>query len=342
VVCVGDSTAARWRFVVSGEGTVELGTLGIYGQARRLPREEYAAVLELLAEADDSRRQLSAEAEHAHPREAARAEAELATPQVRHPVQRTGSAPVEVRLLGPVQVEVSPEASGTAPVDAARLPLLSEVVVAAALHRGGLHEAALRSMIWPRGVGDDVLAFTLADVQSWLGRDGAGRPRMYRGDDGRWLLSPDVRTDWDLFRLLAAEADGDGEYPTLWQALTLGRGALFSDVPAGRYGWLEFNRAAREARVLATQVSRRTAALAVSARRPAEAWQALNRGLAMVPTAEALWRDLLKLVSVDPPVAQAAATDMYAVLRQHGIHRPEPETDAMVDAVAPGLRHHTA
>jgi hypothetical protein len=55
-----------------------------------------------------------------------------------------------------------------------------------------------------------------------------------------------------------------------------------------------------------------------------------------VPTAEAIWRDLLNLIAPRGPQPVAMAADeMYGVLAAHRIW-PEPETDALVQQLAPG------
>ena len=66
--------------------------------------------------------------------------------------------------------------------------------------------------------------------------------------------------------------------------------------------------------------------------------ESLLAGLRLVPTAEPLWRDRLRLLAahatdrLDP-----AITEMYSVLQRHGV-RHAPETDALVAELAPGNR----
>jgi hypothetical protein len=142
--------------------------------------------------------------------------------------------------------------------------------------------------------------------------------------------------DWDELRHLAGSAAGPGELATLLRAVELFRGEAFCGSTPGRYGWLAFARAARDARVVGTAVTRRAAALLVAQRRPDEAERVLRRGLELVPTAEAIWRDLLELTLPRGPQPVAMAADeMYRVLAAHRIW-PEPETDALVQQLAPG------
>jgi hypothetical protein len=128
---------------------------------------------------------------------------------------------------------------------------------------------------------------------------------------------------------------GDRELATLIEALELIRGEAFSATPAGRYRWLAFARAARDARVVATAVARRASSLLVTQHRVADAIDVLRRGLRLVPASELLWRDLLTITSWDGPDApMAVATEMYAALKLHRVW-PEAETDALVAQVAP-------
>ncbi len=212
--------------------------------------------------------------------------------------------------------------------------MLTELVVMAALHPDGLHEAVLVSGLWPRGVERDVVDARLADAQEWLGRDADGRPRLTLDEDGRWHLHGDVVSDYALLTAAARTAGGD-ELDALLRGLRQGGGEAFSGV---HYSWLAFAREARTCRVLVTSMARRAADLAVAAGRPEKAEEALVLGLRMVPTAEPLWRDRLRLLAghaADRLVP--VITEMYSVLEEHGV-RHAPETDALVAELSPGTR----
>lgn len=341
VVCVGASAAARWRFTVDAAGSLDLGVLGLRGAARRLSRDGYLTLLQALREADTERGAGSSAIGVLSPRAAleevtgAGAGAAGAAPPAARPVPVAlpqGPAAVEVSLLGPVEV-LAP-----GPVDPAARGLLTELVVAAALHRGGLHEAVLRAEVWPRGVGDDVLEASVAQAQAWLGTAPDGLPRLRRDGQGRYVLSPDVHTDWDLLQAGAA-ADGPGEYAALESALGAVRGEAFTAAGPG-FGSLSFHRSARDARVVGTAVARRAASLAVARGDRAAAVRLLRAGLTLVPAAEPLWRDLLRLTAPGEPAA-SVVRELYAALAAHGL-RAEPETDALVQQVAPGAARSTA
>jgi hypothetical protein len=198
-----------------------------------------------------------------------------------------------------------------------------------ALHPDGLHEAVLKASLWPRGVEQDVMEARLADAQDWLGRDAEGHPRLILGADGRWHLS-DVALD--LAVLTTASRQGGLE--DLLTALRVGTGEAFSG--AGRhFGWLAFAREAREGRLLITSAARRAAELAAAKGDQAAMLEALRLGVDLVPTAEVLWRMLLRAVSqLAPADVESEITQMYSVLAQHGV-RPEPETDALVTELVP-------
>ena len=336
VLCVGDAPGARWRFILDPQGRIDFGVLGVTGQARTLAPAQYEPLLALLRDADTARSEGGATVAALTPRAAA-----LLDPEPRSvalaavgpaPHQPTGPVAVDIGLLGPVQV-IAP-----GPVDPAALALLTEVVVAAALHREGLHEAVLRSLVWPRGVGDDVLAGTVQQTQQWLGTDAQGRPRLRRDPDGRFVLADDVRCDYDVLRATATDATGEDEARLLGSALELIRGEAFTGAAAQRYGWLAFHRAARSARIVGTAVARRAAALAVERGDDPAAERALRTGLALVPTAEPLWRDLLRLTyrHGGPGAAAEVAKTAYGMLDARGL-RPEPETDALVHQLAPAV-----
>ncbi len=345
VVGVGAGRLARWTFQLDAQGGLDLGVLGVRCQARRLPREGFLALLDALRGADTERAHNAGTLASLSPAAAlievtgAGQGAPLPelggrpAPVVRQAPQ--GTAAVRVQLLGPVQVLAD------GPVDSGAQALLSELVVAVALHRAsddaGVHEAVLRAEVWPRGVGDDVLAATLRQAQAWLGSGSDGRSLLYQDGQGRWTLTADVHTDWDVLQAAAAAPAGAQERPGLEQALALVRGEAFSATDADRFASLTFHRAARDARVVGTAVARRAAGLAGGAGDRTAAVRNLRAGLSLVPAAEVLWRDLLRLLADDADAAGGVAREAYAALAAHGL-RAEAETDALVAQVLPAFR----
>ena len=319
VVCVGDSPSARWRFTVDAAGGFQATALGLTGQARRLDPDAQRQLRELMAVAAASR--AAGEEALASHTPAELAAAALAAAPASSP---TADAAVSVRFLGEVRVD------GAAEVTSDRRLLLTDVVALCALHPDGLHDAVLRSSLWPRGVESDVVDARIADVQAWLGGDS---PRLAQGADGRWRLTSDVVSDLGTLAG-AARQSGAGELDGLLDALRQGTGELFGGA-AGARAWLVFP--ARQARVLVASAARRTAELAVAAGRIDDAAEALRLGVTMVPTAEELWRTLLRLqAQYAPGEVERTITEMYSVLAQRGV-RHEPATESLVAELAPGL-----
>lgn len=340
VLVVGDLLSAGWRFALDGAGQLDLGVLGTHALAHRLDRDGMARLTELVRTAQEQGRAAGAAVLQLTPRAALGEVADRPDPggtaALIGPESRE-AAQVAVSLLGPVGV-VAP-----GPVQDGRRELLTEIVVALALHPNGLHDAVLRASIWPRGVSDDIVTAAMSEVADWLGSGPDARARLQFAD-GRWSCTGGW-VDWTALQRVAATAAestsggaGDtAELAALLRGIELFDGAAFSATPAGRYGWLAFARAARDARVLATVVTRRAADLLVGQGRETEAEDVLRRGLLLVPTAEPLWRDLLNLLGRrGPDPAAAAAQEMYSALEQHRVW-PEPETDALVTALVPGF-----
>ena len=330
-VCVGDSVAARWRFVVDSTGSIDLGALGVKGTARTLAPEQYRGITSLLRDLDAGRVERSVEVAAMTPAAGLAdatppggAAAALGVPAPRA-ADLTRTADVQIKLLGPVEVL----APGT--IDERQRPLLVSFVVAVALADEGLHDAVLRATVWPRGVTDEIVAATATAVTAWLGDDAAGRPRLRQDDDDAWWLSDDVACDYDALRHVAGGDPSDLE--SQLAVLALGRGEAFSSATGERFSSFAFARAAQQTRVLVTTLARQAGASAVSSGRHDLAERALRRGLSLVPTAEPLWRDLLRLLG--PEGAPATAENMYAALAYHRV-RPEPETDALVEQLVPG------
>ncbi len=320
--CVGDSIGARWRFTVASDGGFEATALGLSGTARRLPVQAQRQLRQLMLAADE-RRVAGAGAVAETPVRQLAAEA-VPAPLAASSWER---ARVRLQLLGPVAVQ------STGSVADARRSLLTEVVSMAALHPDGLHEAVLRSSLWPRGVEAGVVRSRIAEVQAWLGEDLSGTPRLHRGDDGKLRLTADVVSDYGVL-VGAVSATGPGELGRLLAALRLGTGPVFSG-PGSHFAWMAFAREARRARALVSSAALRAAALASDRGQPEVANEALGLGLVMVPTAEELWRDLLRLRAVHAADSvDETLNQMYSALTGLG-GTQEPETAALVTELRP-------
>ncbi|GAA5159310.1 hypothetical protein [Ornithinimicrobium tianjinense] len=328
-VCVGQSLAARWRFGVDQAGAIDLGVLGLSGTARRLRHQDVARVAGWVRDAGEEAARTTSTASALDPASALRSlpaeGADLVAAAA--PMHEQATALAHVGLLGPVLV------TARGPLNPAREELLTELVTLVALHPEGVHDSVLRVSLWPRGVEDDVVAATLAAAVSWLGTDAHGAP-LLDNRDGRWRLAPEVHVDWhELAAVARAHADDRHRVSAM---LARQRGEVFSATPAGRYTWLAFHQAARDARVLVTALARRAAAAHASAGDADLASRTLRDALALVPRSQALWRDLVRLHGgADPGAAGALVTEMRQAL---GADALEPETSALVQHLVPGGR----
>jgi hypothetical protein len=253
------------------------------------------------------------------------------------------SAPVTVhlRLLGPVGIDA--EAARTAAPADRELRLLTELVVAVSLHPDGIADQNLRSALWPKGASEAEQRAMISRAREWLGQDDTGWDRLHLDDRGHWRLTRDVRSDWETFRAMCSVGRGEMETDALRAALDLGHGEVFVPPSPGGYSWLAFARAARDARLLITTVARRAACLERARDRTLQARRVLEQGLVMVPLAEPLWRELIRLSVSDGPQAVAAIADrMNSVLASRGVDRPEPRTQELLMRLAPGHVHRTA
>jgi hypothetical protein len=250
-----------------------------------------------------------------------------------------GGGVAEVRMLGTLT------AHGPGPVEHDRVDLLTEIIVYLALYPDGVHPRVLAAAIWPRGVSDDVVEAAIERVGTWLGRDPTGQPRLVADADGRLCLGPDVRCDWALFTAYAHRStlptsDNEGDLTT---ALRMVTGPLWSDLPAGRYGWLAATPIERMTRAAVVDVAHRLATLALGFGDTLTAMAACRTGLRAVPAAEVLWRDLLRTVAArgDRRTLESVVGEMYRALPAGSGRRgprAEPETDALVQELLPGYR----
>jgi hypothetical protein len=321
VVCVGDTQGARWRLSVDGAGNFDAPALGINGVARRLTLDAQRRLRTMLADADRRRTDGAAEFDNSAP--ARVAERVAASPLTSTQFQASS---VRVRLLGPVRVEAGE-------VDDSRRGLLTEVVVMASLHPDGIHDAVLRSSLWPRGVEGDVVRSRLVEAQDWLGPDTEGAPLLHIDPDGRIRLSARVVNDYGVLRA-AAQHRGPGELDELIRAVRLASGEAFSGAGT-HYHWMTFVREARQCRLLSASVARRAADLAAAQGDIDVAREALELGLVLVPNAEGLWRQLLRLHAThNPPMVDQVIDKMYSTLIGRGV-KEEPETGALVGELRP-------
>ncbi|PZU47168.1 MAG: hypothetical protein DI571_04600 [Arsenicicoccus sp.] len=330
VVCVGQTLAARWRFAVDASGHLDLGVLGLTGTARRLRHGDLETVAGWVRDTAEDGREASARAAALGPADAVATlpESGRAHVDAAASMQDRQEARAHVGLLGPVVVHAQGQ------VNPAREELLTELVTLVALHPEGVHDAVLRISLWPRGVDDDVVEATLASATQWLGTREDGSPLLDRDDSGRWRLGREVHVDW--LELAALAGRRGAEPQRLAQALGQARGEAFSGTPGTRYSWLAFHQAARDARVVVTAVARHTASGLAASDDTQGAERVLRDGLTLVPKAQALWRDLLRLLGgSDPDGAARVVREMTLALGDTAL---EPETVSLAQHLTPDLR----
>lgn len=323
VVVVGDVMSSPWRFVVDEKNQAVCRLLGLEVDAHSINPSQFADLVALFgvaeAEALDKRR------------------ADLDMPAYEFSATDLSQpAPVEIDLLGPVEVDARGE------IDPGRVALSTEIVAFLASQDYGVHPNVLAGAIWPRGISDELRNAALEHTRNWVGVDA-----MYADESGRWLLNRSVvRVDWDVFRTLAKQAsmmeDPRGPLST---ALSLVHGQSWSNLPAGRYSWLAASGVERKMAESVVDAALRLAEASLRHNDGNLARTALQTGLSFSPASEDLWRATLRLAAhfgSSEDVGNVAA-QMYGALAKHGAPRgPEAETDALVDELLPGYHRPAA
>ncbi|MEU8221683.1 hypothetical protein [Kribbella sp. NPDC048915] len=317
VVVVGDVLNSPWRFVVDEKNQAVCRLLGLEVDAHSVNPEQFADLVALFdaAEADARDKRRSEQDMPAY---------EFSTTDLSQP------APVEVDLLGPVEVD----ARGT--IDEGRIALSTEIIAFLASQDYGVHPNVLAGAIWPRGISPELRDAALEHTRRWVGVDA-----MYADESGRWMLNRSVvRVDWDVFRTLSKQASMvDDPRGPLSTALSLVHGPAWSNLPAGRYSWLAASGVERRMAEAVVDAALRLAEASVAYNDGGTARTALQTGLTFSPASEELWRATLRLAAHFGTTADVTnvAAQMYAALAKHGGPRgAEAETDALVDELLPG------
>lgn len=323
VVVVGDVMSSPWRFVVDEKNQAVCRLLGLEVEAHSINPAQFADLVGLFelaeTEASDKRR------------------AEQDMPAYEYSsMDLSQPAPVEVDLLGPVEVD----ARGA--IDDGRISLSTEIVAFLASQDYGVHPNVLAGAIWPRGISEELRNAALEHTRNWVGVDA-----MYSDESGRWMLNRSiVRVDWDVFRTLAKQASMmDDPRGPLSTALSLVHGQSWANLPAGRYSWLAASGIERKMAEAVVDASLQLAEASLRHNDGNMARTALQTGLSFSPASEDLWRATLRLAAhfgSSGDVTNVAA-QMYAALAKNGGPRgPEAETDALVDELLPGYHRPAA
>ena len=244
------------------------------------------------------------------------------------------SAVVRVGVLGPVTVEAP------GPLEAERREFLTELACLLALHPEGLHVNRITAAMWPRGVDDAVRDATLGQLGAWFGSTPDGAP-VLRQEAGVWSVVPGALSlDWTQLRaaLNRAPEEGRARDTQLRLALDLVRGAPFEDVPRPLL-WLAGTTVVDDVALVVGLTAQALAEHAADRGEVEAAASALERGLALLPANEDLWRSRLLLAKRFGGRAELekVASRMYDAIEEHGSAvGAAPQTDALVAELLPG------
>jgi DNA-binding SARP family transcriptional activator len=194
------------------------------------------------------------------------------------------SASLRIRVLGSLTV------NGLA---GALVPAQSQLIVALALNRGGVGNGQLRKLLGadadhPKPA--DSLRQLIARTRRALGRAPGNREWIEHLGHGHYALHPDAWLDWRMFETLTAAGMQTGEAAPLADALGLVRGQPF----AGCYYWWLEPELVESVRARVVAAAEALATLKLADRDPTGAGRAARTGLAADPSAEQLWRIVMR------------------------------------------------
>ncbi len=175
----------------------------------------------------------------------------------------------------------------------ALVPAQSQLIVALALHREGLPNRRLRVLLGADSAHPkppDSLRQLIARTRRALGRAPDGREWIEHLGHGLYALHPSARVDWREFENLTAEGMTGSDPARLTRALAMVRGQPFTEC---YYWWLEPGLTESvSARIVAAAGT--LAELNLAAGDPPAAVRAARIGLSADPSAEQLWRVMMR------------------------------------------------
>jgi DNA-binding SARP family transcriptional activator len=175
----------------------------------------------------------------------------------------------------------------------ALMPAQSQLIVALALHRDGLSNRQLRRLLGADAAHPkpaDSLRQLIARTRRALGRAPDGREWIEHRGHGVYSLHPEARVDCLEFEALTGAGAGAADPAPLAEALGLVRGQPFTGC---YYWWLEPS-IVQALTALIVQASETLAQLRLSGSDPAAAVRAARIGVAADPSAEQLWRVMMR------------------------------------------------
>ncbi|HUZ51991.1 MAG TPA: bacterial transcriptional activator domain-containing protein [Streptosporangiaceae bacterium] len=215
----------------------------------------------------------------------------------------------------------------------ALVPAQSQLIVALALNRDGLSNRKLRVLLGadsghPKPA--DSLRQLIARTRRALGQAGDGREWIEHLGHGQYALHPDTRVDWREFETLTAEGISSAGAGPLTEALNMIRGQPFTGC---YYWWLEPAMVdAVTARIVAAAET--LAELSLAGRHPAAAVRAARIGLTADPSAEQLWRIMMRAEHAAGNLAgvrEAWGRCLHVVSEVAADGQPDSATSAVYD-----------
>jgi len=197
------------------------------------------------------------------------------------------AGPIEVKVLGPVEVVGASSFSSLKAVD---------VVAYLAFHRNGVDADQIKAWVWPtfEPPTNKALANVLSRARTGLGADENGVPYLSRaGVDKTYRLSEEVTTDFDRFRAITELADASPDQvqalARLREAIELIRGVPFSGGAASSFAWAD-NHVRAQVEYTIDEAVHRAADLALELGDLKSARWAALKGLELVPGCEQCFR----------------------------------------------------
>ena len=208
-----------------------------------------------------------------------------------------GSKPIEVVILTPTPVvEGTPE----------RLtPKNVSVLAYLAFHRSATSNA-VREAFWPSSVNRSTSDNAISVIRRNVGTTVAGAPRLNLASEGRLVVSDEIGCDWTRFRLLVEQAEVAkrehairDEMALLRAALELIDGPIASDVDQKNWLWLRDDPTVySRVETAIVDAAHRLGYLGCEQGLPDLARWAADKGLAVVPEQEALYRIQMSAASL--------------------------------------------
>ncbi len=250
------------------------------------------------------------------------------------PARTAAAAPpgdhLDVQILGPLVIE---GAAGQL------LPKQAELVLALALAApAGLSNSALRGILGadpdhPKP--SDAVRQTIMRTRRRLGRASDGQELIIHAGNGQYQLHPDASLDWSRFRELTRSGRADD----LRAALALVRGQPFT----GSYFWWIDIPLIETVRAEIVDAAETLAEFELVAGAPRAAARAARAGLAAEPSAEQLWRAVMRAEHAggnQAGVTEAWRRCLDAIEDIAPGGEPHPDTAALYGQLTTATREH--